>query len=147
MSPTTGIVLIGSNHPNEQNICPTHVAILDEHFRARWTLTDLSGQHPNAELTPQSPSKILDGLFELIAQHVITHTSHRSEAVEDECPATRSPRREYPGMALSFTTFNNCSIADHLDELKGLRHTAIQISELTWQRQWSMWTGEWEISD
>ena len=121
MSSVTAIIAIGSMHPNDACINPTHLALLHEGDRAAWTLHDLS-EHPEArrKWMPESP--------DLIAVTLINE-------ILPLCNAR----------AVSATLVRDSSLrAEALQVLPGID---VEINRRTWSRVFSVWTNDWTITD
>ncbi len=121
MSSVTAIVAIGSMHPNDACINPSHIALLHEGNRAAWTLHDLS-DHPVAprKWMPESPDLIAPTLINEILPLCDTR-------------------------AVSATLVHDSSLrAEHLQALTDID---VEINRPTWSRIYSGWTNDWTITD
>lgn len=144
MSSVTASVLIGTNHPNDNNICPTHLALLHEGSRATWVLHHLLDPRPPHQAAVRSPETVVSDLATLIERQVLPLYE------PDRRPPASSRREvglELPGLALAVTTFHQSLLGDHLDELRALQSTEVTVAEQTWQRYRSSWTGDWTVTD
>jgi len=121
MSSVTAIIAIGSMHPNDGCINPSHIALLHEGNRAAWTLHDLS-EHPEArrKWMPESP--------ELIAPTLVNE-------ILPLCNAG----------AISATLVHNSSL--RTADLQALTEIDVEINHRTWSRIFSAWTNDWRVVD
>jgi hypothetical protein len=101
MSSTTATVLVGTAHPNDADICPTHLVRLEEGDRAAWILTDLHGNRPQVISRPDAPDRIFADLLALIAAEVV----HASVTTDNPVDLVRGLGR----VALSFTIYPGSS--------------------------------------
>lgn len=116
MSSVTAIVAVGSMHPNDGCINPSHIALLHEGSRAAWTLHDLS-EHPEArrKWMPESP--------DLIAPTLINEILPLCD-----------------GCAISVTIFDGISL--RANDLQALTDRDIEISRPIWSRTYNEWTSD-----
>ncbi|CAB4621163.1 MAG: hypothetical protein F2607_07260 [Actinobacteria bacterium] len=121
MSSVTAIVAIGSMHPNDGCINPSHIALLHEGSRAAWTLHDLS-EHPEArrKWTPEFPDLIAPTLINEILS--LCHTQ-----------------------AVSATLVHNSSL--RAEDLQALTEIDVEINRPTWSRIYSGWSNDWIVTD
>ncbi|MCG9478515.1 MAG: hypothetical protein K9H34_11085 [Actinomycetia bacterium] len=121
MSSVTAIIAIGSMHPNDGCINPSHIALLHEGHRAAWTLHDLS-EHPEArrKWMPEFP--------DLIAQSLIIEILPLCE-----------------GTAISATIFEGSSL--RAEDLQVLTDRDVEISRPTWSRIYSGWSNDWTVTN
>lgn len=155
MGSTTAIVAIGSMHPNDGTIRPSHVAQLIEGSRASWTLHSM-GNDPVSPVVwrPDTPDRHLVSLLALIASRVLLepvadkrfmgHTLDITEADAPVIDGLAEIARAQSGLALSATIFRDSSL-NPLD-LQALENLDIEISQPVWSRVWSSWSNEWVVT-
>lgn len=143
MSSVTASVLVGPNHPNDNGICPTHLALLHEGSRAAWVLHHLPDPRWPLQMPVIAPETVVDDLFDLIVREVLPTYGAVPRAAGDECDVAGL---EVPGLALAVTTFDRSLLHSHLGRLRSLRVTEVTLADQTWQRYRSSWTGEWVVS-
>ena len=118
---STAIVSVGSNHPNDGSIAPTHFLQLMEGDRAKWVLRAGNCAHPQVEVHCASPDRIATDLIELVRDH---------------CAAAS---------ALTVTIFEGSSLVGAIPMLKAMDDLEIEICRPVWSRRWNQWSQEWEI--
>ncbi len=144
MSSVTASVLIGTNHPNDNNICPTHLALLHEGSRATWILYHLPDPRWPLSATVRSPETVIDDLVSLINDQVLPTYQPARAPLTSGRPGVGL---EVPGLALAVTTFRPSLLGEHLARLRGLQVTEVTLAEQTWRRYHSSWTGDWVVEE
>lgn len=144
MSSVTASVLVGTNHPNDNSVCPTHHALLYEGSRATWVLHDLTAPQQAIRAPVSAPETVVNDLFGLITRKVLPPDGPTSDW---ETGNGVSAGLEIPGLALAVTTFGGSLLREHLEQLRGLRITEVTVADQVWQRYRSWWTGEWVVVD
>lgn len=143
MASTTAIALIGSTHPNDSLICPTHLARLVEGDAAAWTLQDL---HQPQEVTNRrcsGPDRVLLDLLDLVATQVLGSdpiTQRPAEVGGTDLAFTAA--RHLPRFALSLTVFDESSLRSAIPLLAALENVDLDVSLPIWSRKWSPWSSQ-----
>lgn len=144
MSSVTASVLIGTNHPNDNWVCPTHHALLYEGSQATWILHNLNTAQRPQRAPVRAPEMVVDDLFRLISRKVLPRDvpTLRWATGDSELAGL-----EIPGMALAVTTFDGSLLHEHLERFRSLRVSEVTVTNQVWQRYQSWWTGEWVVVD
>jgi len=154
MGAVTASVLIGSMHPNDGTICPTHHALLWEGSRAAWELRSLRGDGRVTTWHPRRHDEVVTAYLAMLAVRVLrvptSSAGLRGRAVApadgDRVEVNRlaAATLAFQGLAMAVTIHDPAS-ALRLDDVQAFGHRDLMVATPEWSRIWSRWSGEWEV--